>query len=458
MTLWQVRAGTGDKYEGRFVKLDQNGLGRIDIGFSVHADIGKLSSLDEVIRVLAEQYPPPSKQPRHPNGRETQLWRFAHEMRVGDCVVVPLGRKEVHIGEITGAYRFDRTTDDESRQDHSRTVDWRAQGVPQELIDKDIRDSFQQWTVQLIDIPDAEQRAREAAEAWAASPDALADELLLDSAFLRDVELLLEDKPQVIFQGPPGTGKTYVARKLAERLAGSPERVRIVQFHPSYAYEDFVQGFRPTLKDGQTGFALRDGPLLDMAERARQAPDEKHFLIIDEINRGNLAKVFGELYFLLEYRDEGMRLQYSDAEFSLPANLYVIGTMNTADRSIALVDLALRRRFHFCEFHPDQPPIEGLLGRWLERNAPGMAWIADVVERANAKLPDRRGAAIGPTWFMKKGGLDEETARLVWEHNVLPYIEEQLYGEPDRRAEFGLDRLRREARGEPEAPAASERD
>ena len=277
---------------------------------------------------------------------------------------------------------------------------------------------------------------------------ALADELLLDVGFLHRIEVLLEDKRQVIFQGPPGTGKTFVARKLAARLAGSPERARLVQFHPSYAYEDFVQGFRPALDGGPARFTLRDGPLLDMARRARGKPDAKHFLVIDEINRGNLAKVFGELYFLLEYRDEPMQLQYSSTMFSLPANLYIIGTMNTADRSIALVDLALRRRFHFVEFHPGKWPVEGLLRRWLRENAPGMEWVAGIVDRANEKL--RAGgdseAAIGPSYFMKSG-LTNEQVRLIWEHNVRPYIEEQLYGQQERLAEFNLDTLRREAGG-----------
>ncbi len=217
--------------------------------------------------------------------------------------------------------------------------------------------------------------------------------------------------------------------------------MRLVQFHPSYAYEDFVQGFRPALVNGQPGFELRDGPLLDMAERARGEADALHFLVIDEINRGNLAKVFGELYFLLEYRDREMRLQYSDKPFALPDNLHVIGTMNTADRSIALVDLALRRRFHFVEFHPDRPPIKGLLGRWLDRHAPGVSWVADVVDRANRKLNDRQ-AAIGPSYFMKDG-LDEEMVSLIWAHNGLPYIEEHLYGEHERLAQFRLDVLRR---------------
>ena len=270
----------------------------------------------------------------------------------------------------------------------------------------------------------------------------LADELMFPVEFLERVEQLLEDKRQVIFQGPPGTGKTYTAKKLAACLAGSEERVRLVQFHPSYAYEDFVQGFRPKLIGGQPGFELKDGPLLEMAEMARKEPDEKHFLVIDEINRGNLAKVFGELYFLLEYRDEKMRLQYSESGemFDMPENLYIIGTMNTADRSIALVDLALRRRFYFVEFHPDKDPVKGLLGRWLEAKNPDMAWAAGIVDEANKRLADEE-AAIGPSYLMK-GGLDEEKAMRIWEHNVLPYVKEHLYGQPERLDEFGFDRLR----------------
>ena len=276
--------------------------------------------------------------------------------------------------------------------------------------------------------------------------EALGDELFLTEpvGFLQEIETLLYDKRQVIFQGPPGTGKTYVAQKLAKHLAGSEDRVTLVQLHPSYAYEDFVQGFRPALVgNGQPGFELRNGPLLRAANRAREEPDEDHFLVIDEINRGNLAKMLGELYFLLEYRDESIRLQYSDEPFSLPGNLYVIGTMNTADRSIALVDLALRRRFYFVEFHPDEEPVKGVLRRWLQQKAPGMEWVADVVERANEKLREDRHAAIGPSYFMKDD-LDEEAVTRIWKHSVLPYIEERLFGEGARLSEFDLDKLRRE--------------
>ena len=179
------------------------------------------------------------------------------------------------------------------------------------------------------------------------------------------------------------------------------------------------------------------------AERAEADRNGNYYLIIDEINRGNIAKVFGELYFLLEYRDRKMNLQYSDVPLSLPPNLYIIGTMNTADRSIALVDLALRRRFYFVEFHPNEWPIKDLLRRWLDDNAPGMAWVADVVDRANNELNDRN-AAIGPSYFMKDN-LDENAVSRIWEHSVLPYIEERLFGDDEVRSKFGLNVLRGEA-------------
>ena len=278
------------------------------------------------------------------------------------------------------------------------------------------------------------------------SLNALADELLLPPDFLKEISSLLDDKRQVIFQGPPGTGKTYLAQELAKHLADSKsgERITPVQFHPSYSYEDFVRGFRPTLRKGQAGFKLQDGPLLRAAGKARDEPGSKHFLIIDEINRGNLAKLFGELYFLLEYRDEPIHLQYQEddeEDFSLPENLYIIGTMNTADRSIALVDLALRRRFHFVEFHPDSEPVKSLLRRWLERQGlQETIGIVEVIERANELLQEDRHAAIGPSYFMKED-LDRKMVERIWKHSVLPYVEERLFGDEDRIKEFDFEKL-----------------
>jgi 5-methylcytosine-specific restriction protein B len=283
----------------------------------------------------------------------------------------------------------------------------------------------------------------------------LAASLYFDGDFLERVVKLLSYKRQVIFHGPPGTGKTFVARKLAEHLAGTDGSVELVQFHPSYSYEDFVQGYRPT--EGAAGFRLRDGPLLRAAERALESPQGTHVLIIDEINRGNLAKVLGELYFLLEYRKEELTLQYSDTPFRLPENLWVIGTMNTADRSIAIVDGALRRRFYFVPFFPSEPPVQGLLERWLTANKPELAWVAEVVDQSNALLNDR-SAAIGPSHFMRDD-LDQTWIDLIWEHAVLPYIAEQLFGEEERLPEFTLTALRHppsERASDDQSPAATD--
>ncbi len=282
--------------------------------------------------------------------------------------------------------------------------------------------------------------------------DALADRLLLDAAWIRETAELLEEKRQIIFYGPPGTGKTFVAQKLAEVLASDKSRVRLVQFHPSYAYEDFIEGYRPYVLDNQQpGFRLVDGPLKRIAAAAAASPSQTFVLIIDEINRGNIAKVLGELYFLLEYRDEQAELLYSGEPFSLPANLRIIGTMNTADRSIALMDAALRRRFGFVAFFPDEYPHKGLLWRWLQSNGSPVPWIADVVERLNVELGDRN-SAIGPSYFMR-GRLDEERIERIWRHEIKPQLEELFFDQPERLNDLSLEALRSAAIGlEPENP------
>ncbi len=270
----------------------------------------------------------------------------------------------------------------------------------------------------------------------------LAGSLLWETGDLQKIIDGLKDRRQVIFQGPPGTGKTYVAKRIAEWCRDHGGGHEIVQFHPSYSYEDFVEGYRPTISDGgHTGFTLRKGPLRRITERAEANRDATFILVIDELNRGNVAKVLGELYFLLEYRDENVGLQYSNDPFSLPKNLWFIGTMNTTDRSIALVDAALRRRFYFFGFFPDEPPVEGLLTRWLEQNNPEAKWVAYLVDLANRKLEDRH-LGIGPSHFMKKDPpLDEDRVRFIWEQAVIPYIEEQCFGDESKLREFAYDRL-----------------
>lgn len=279
----------------------------------------------------------------------------------------------------------------------------------------------------------------------------LADELYMPVAPLQELVELLNRRRQLIVYGPPGTGKTYVAKKLAERLAGAqdPSRVRLVQFHPSYAYEDFFEGFRPVEGAGNQPFALRDGPLKLMAAEAAKVEnrDKAYVLIIDELNRANLPKVFGELYFLLEYREETVRLQYRpDRPFSLPDNMFIIGTMNTADRSIALVDAAIRRRFPFYEMHPRREPVSGVLAAFAKRQQLTDDRVELLAELNLAMGQPGHDLHIGPSYLMRDG-LDAPGALdLVWRYDILPLLHEHFYGSKSPEVidqEFGLAALRR---------------
>ena len=312
-------------------------------------------------------------------------------------------------------------------------------------------DAFKRYLAQIPPTPDGSDEDGGSELVFPSeSLEDVAKRLLWHPGHLRNIQRLLEDKRQIVFYGPPGTGKTFVALELARHFAGEGGSTDLVQFHPSYAYEDFVEGFRPADKGGQPGFELRPGPLKRIADKARAQADEKHVLVIDEINRGNVARVFGELYFLLEYRDREMSLQYSEGRFTLPKNLWFIATMNTADRSIALVDAALRRRFHFVEFSPHAPPVHGLLRRRLEKDNPDLLWVARLVHLANDKLADRH-LAIGPSHFMRKD-LDENWVELIWNHSIYPYVEEQLFGDQDRLQEFRFESLKRAAQRQDRNP------
>jgi 5-methylcytosine-specific restriction enzyme B len=237
----------------------------------------------------------------------------------------------------------------------------------------------------------------------------------------------------LLFQGPPGTGKTFVAERLARVLtADEEERTELVQFHPSYAYEEFVEGIRPRVT-GEAGLAyeVREGVFLTLVERAKEHPDELFVLVVDEINRANLPRVLGELLYALEYRgpEHTFRLPYSGSETYVPDNIILIATMNSADRSIALVDAAARRRFRHIDFRPD-PDV---LRAWLEGNDLGE--FADLAVSRLQALNDRllevldSDRLIGHTYLMRRD-LGDVGLETVWEEDIGPVVREHLYNQP----------------------------
>ncbi|MFD5708954.1 DUF4357 domain-containing protein [Streptomyces pharetrae] len=389
-----------------------------------------------------------------------------------DDTVCTLSEGRLLVGKVIGA--VEQIVSEDGRSNLRRPVDWQDtsygwEELPEELQQKmsaspDIVDlTAVQALIDGLGLTD-EQLADEA-EATVSDPSAelpaltarrklelpepdqaLADRLHVHTvSWLREMCDLLWDEKQLVFYGPPGTGKTHLALEIAKFLGGGPEQVKLVQFHPSYSYEDFFEGYRPKEDPDskEVAFRLTAGPLRELADRADKEGNRHipHFLIIDEINRANLAKVFGELYFLLEYRRQTLRLTYSGDDFSLPDNLFIIGTMNTADRSIALVDAAMRRRFAFVELSPRTEPTSGLLRRWLGALEKGTE-RADLLDELNARIDDA-DFRIGPAYLMKPGVDREGGLERTWRTKILPLLEEHHYGEGvDVEKRYGVASLR----------------
>ncbi|MFO7538451.1 MAG: AAA family ATPase [Chloroflexota bacterium] len=237
-------------------------------------------------------------------------------------------------------------------------------------------------------------------------------------------------KGQLIFYGPPGTGKTFLAEQLAAHLVGDGRGlVELVQFHPAYSYEDFVQGLRPTVRqDGGLRYEMVPGHFRRFCDRARQLHEtDISVLIIDEINRANLASVFGELMYLLEYRQRAIPLAAGERPFSIPGNVRLIGTMNTADRSIALVDHALRRRFAFVHL----PPLYDSLIHYHQRHQTGfdLRPLITLLRRINTAIGDPH-YHLGITYFLHPD-LPHHLPH-IWQMEIEPYLEEYFFDQPDR--------------------------
>ncbi|WNG83731.1 AAA family ATPase [Mycobacterium sp. ITM-2016-00316] len=381
---------------------------------------------------------------------------FLERMRPGDLVVT-VSHGAIHFGTVAGPPEFVVSTD--GRSNLRRPVKWFDHPCPWSDVPDDVaaRLSAQGEVLELSQHLElltalAERKPQRNPSSGVHLRDAtseLAGRLHVGINWVQDCIELLRERRQLVFYGPPGTGKTYIARELANYLTDS-SNVKLVQFHPAYSYEDFFEGFRPKSEaGGHITFELKPGPLRSLVDKAADNPEDAYVLIIDEINRGNLPKIFGELYFLLEYRDQTIDLMYSSDSsepFSLPKNIFVIGTMNTADRSIALVDGALRRRFAFLPLHPSEEPTRGILRSWLVANG-HTSRLADIHEELNSRIADS-DFKIGPSYFMRGRLAQDHTGKaleLMWRTDILPLLEEHHFGDHnvDVPAKYGLDVLRK---------------
>jgi 5-methylcytosine-specific restriction protein B len=264
------------------------------------------------------------------------------------------------------------------------------------------------------------------------------------------MQAILERKHQLILYGPPGTGKTFFALKAARELAArsafkqpyavltqdqvdvvhrAPDGlIHLITFHPDYGYENFIEGYRPTSINGNMFFELRDGVFKRLCKLAAAHPEHRFFLIIDEINRGDIPRIFGEVLTLLEKdkRGQQVELPVSGEHFWVPANLFVIGTMNTADRSIALLDTALRRRFGFLELVPDST----LLGNVVIEGIPLGLWLDELNRRIVEFIGrDARNLQVGHAYLMENGEPISTLVRFacVLQEDIIPLLEEYCY-------------------------------
>jgi len=352
--VWAIAPGDGARLWPEFRERHCVAIGWNDVG-----DLSEYDSKAAILKAIVDHYGGVN-----PTNNALACYQFAHEMKPGDFVIAKKGRTQLlGYGVITSDYHFEPNGFD---YEHVRGVEWKLTGswsIPKEKSTavKTLTDfsASREWLKMAFGLMEGSTLVPiEPDSGQPYSLDEALQDLFLSADQFGEIQNALGRKMNVILEGPPGVGKTFVAKRLAWRLIGfrDNERVQMVQFHQSYAYEDFVQGWRPTESGG---FELRNGPFYEFCRQAAGDPDHRYVFIIDEINRANLSKVFGELMMLIEPDKRGpefaIPLTYSrdgSDTFFVPDNLYVIGLMNTADRSLALVDYALRRRFTFIRLEP----------------------------------------------------------------------------------------------------------